>query len=158
MNHKKLKLGDCLLYSGNSPYSWLIKIKTWNKITHCEMYFVNGTSLASRDGQGVNFYELREKGLVKVLRPKFPIDHEKLIKWFDTVQNQKYDWLGLLRFAWFDKVPFGNNNKQFCSEFMVRAYRAASDYKIFNRVDADAIAPWMFELESNFEEVTHLVS
>jgi uncharacterized protein YycO len=156
VDYNKLRLGDCLLYSGNSPYSWLIKVKTWNKITHCEMYFVNGTTLASRDGQGVNFYAFKENP-IKILRPKATLNQETLVEWFLTVQNQKYDWLGLLRFAYWDKIPTGHNNKMFCSEFLVRAYRAAG-LKIFSWFDADAIAPWMFELINEFEDITLNVS
>lgn len=156
MNYRKLKIGDCLLYSGNSPLSWLIKIKTWNKITHCEMYFVNGTSTASRDGIGTGVYPFRDKGLIKVLRPIIPFDSIKLVEFINNTDNQPYDWFGLLRFVWIGKVPFGNNKKMFCSEYMVRAYRAAG-LEMFNKVDADTIAPWMFELLPNFEDITHLV-
>jgi hypothetical protein len=120
------------------------------------MYFVNSVSIASRDGIGVNFFEFREKGLQKVLRPKVSINHPALVEWFTTVQNQKYDWFGLLRFAWVGDIPTGNNNKMFCSEFLVRAYRAAG-MAMFGKVNADAIAPWMFELLDNFEDITHLI-
>src|SRR5688500_1194148 len=98
MTRDELRQGDCLLYAPNSFWSYAIAVKTWNKVSHCEGYAGKGESVASRDGIGVGRYELRTKGLVYVLRPPAAFDVDRAMRWFATVNGQKYDWLGLSRF------------------------------------------------------------
>ena len=142
----RLKPGDCLLY-GPKPgsfFGWLISLKTWHKISHCEMYTGKGKSFASRDGIGVGLYPLRDTEIAYVLRPTDALDWAGFWKWFYTVNGQKYDWVGLLRFVYTKSGSTGNNNKMFCSEALTRAYRALGA-KVFNEAeDADAIAPAAF--------------
>ena len=158
-NPAALKEGDCLLYKPSGVFGWIISIKTWHAIGHCEGFL--GTdligrrwSVASRDGPGVNTYELRTKGLALVLRPIQPFDQAAALEWFrQKALGQKYDWLGLIRFAWRAKVvPDRVDNKQFCSEFLARWYRAGG-LDCFNGTDADAVAPFMFELSPYLQTV-----
>lgn len=150
-----LQPGDCLLYKAKGIFGWLISIKTWHAVSHCEVYVGSGLSVASRDGIGVNRYPVRLEGLITVLRPKEPFQIAQAMRWFWGVQGQKYDWLGLLRFAWRSKVvPDNLDNRMFCSEFATRFYRAGG-LDPFNGGDADAIAPFQFRLSPVFD-VTEL--
>lgn len=155
--------GDCLLYRGTGFYSWLIAIKTWHDVSHVEVFVGRDktgalSSVASRNGIGVGQYPLRLDGLIAVLRPTAPFNLADAMKAFHAkYEGQKYDWLGLLRFAWRSKVvPDCDDNRQFCSEFATRFYRAGG-LDPFNNEDADAIAPATFLLSDKFVdmEVTH---
>lgn len=146
-----LRPGDCLLYrpKAGSVFGWLIARKTWHNVSHCELYTGNGRSVASRDGIGVGAYPWRRAELAYVLRPADGLDWAAFWKWFRTVNGQKYDWLGLLRFAYTKSGSTGNNEKQFCSEFMARAYRYLNA-RVFSDVeDADAVVPASFLLSPN---------
>lgn len=138
--------GDHLLY-GPKPGSFfgaVIAVKTWHGIAHCELYTGKGRSVASRDGIGVGAYPLRLEQLAYVLRPVDPPDWFAFWKWFYTVNGQGYDWFGLLRFVWTKGISTGNNQKQFCSEFLCRAGRALGLRVFAVTEDADAIAPATF--------------
>jgi len=154
----ELKPGDCLLYKPkkSSFFGWLISIKTWHMISHCEVYIGEGLSAASRDGQGVNIYPIRETELVSVYRPKpeYKFVMNKALQWFLLeAKGQKYDWLGLLRFTWgHSYTKGGTNNKQFCSEFLTRFYRAGG-LDPFNGEDADAVPPYLFSISPVFEKI-----
>jgi hypothetical protein len=146
-----LQPGDCLLYrpKSGSVFGWLIARKTWHNISHCELYVGKGKSAASRDGIGVGQYPLRETELCYILRPAYPLDWAAFWRWFKTVDGQKYDWFGLLRFAYTKSGSTGKNDKQFCSEFEARAYRMLGA-KVFNdSQDADAIVPASFLYSPN---------
>lgn len=142
--------GDVLLYRGGGFFSKLIALKTWHNISHVEIYAGGLQNAASRDGIGVGMYDVRENGLVAILRPTGDFDINAALDWFETVIGQKYDWLGLLRFAWFGRIPTGNNNKQFCSEFATRFLRAGG-CDPFPREDADAVAPYQFKFSAELE-------
>jgi hypothetical protein len=154
MIREQLEPGDCLLYQPKGFYGLLIAIKTWHQIAHCEAYIGCGESVASRDGIGVGRYSLRDDGLRVVMRPIVPFDFETAMTRFDREwRGQGYDWLGLIRFAW--RAPVGRtrfNNKQFCSEFLTRWYRAGG-IDPFNGDDADAIAPADFVKATVFRKI-----
>lgn len=152
VDRASLQPGDCLLYApGKGLFGWIISLKTWHSIAHCEGYLGQGLSVASRDGLGVGMYPFREAGLSAVWRPIVPFDQVRAQHWFWSVNGQKYDWLGLLRFAWRAKVR-NDGNKQFCSEFLTRWYRAGG-IDPFNGEDADAIPPYLFGVSSMFRKV-----
>lgn len=144
----KLIAGDCLLYKRTpfrrSPLGWffglVINVKTWSRFSHVEVYDGDGKSLASRDGKGVGRYKLRMEELAEVRRPTaLNFCHETGSRWFNSVEGQKYDWLGLLCFTL--AVRQGARDKMFCSEFATRFYRK-SGLELFNPDDdADKIAP-----------------
>lgn len=147
----QLQPGDNLLYRAKGVFGWVISIKTWSPIAHCECYIGQGRSVASRDGVGVGQYPLRTQDLAFILRPKLPIDLEAGLAWFKTVEGQKYDWFGLLRFAWRSRfLPGDPNNKQFCSEFLTRFDRAMG-IDPFNHADADARPPAEFLISNVFD-------
>lgn len=146
-----LKPGDCLLYAPTGFYGWIIQSKTWHRVGHVEIYVGNGRSTASRNGIGVGLYPWRNTELAYVLRPtrSDTLDWIGFWKWFRTVNGQGYDWLGLLRFAWFKDVKIGGGDRMFCSPFAARAYRALNACVFGDAEDADAIAPFEFLLSPN---------
>ena len=146
-----LKPGDCLLYrpKPRSLFGNIIKFKNWHEVSHVEIYVGAGKSVASRDGLGVAQYPWRDSELAYVLRPTYPLDWAAFWKWFQTVNGQKYDWLGLLRFGWFKSIGTGDNSKMFCSEFAARAYRVLNAHVFADAEDADAIAPFQFLTSPN---------
>lgn len=142
VSEPEFRVGDVLLYSGKGLFSRLIQIKTWSRITHCEVYDGNGYSVASRDGIGVGRYPVRVDGLRIVLRPKVHLEVKKARAWFKTVDGQPYDWFGLIAFTSARKQ--GHDNwAMFCSEFCTR-YLRAGGIDPFNEYDADGIAPGEF--------------
>lgn len=160
MNPKGMIPGDVLLYGRTpfmtSPLGWffglVINIKTWSRYSHVEVYAGNGHSIASRDGVGVGFYQFRGDQLAKVRRPSAKdYDHTKGIRWFNKVEGQKYDWIGLLCFTY--AVHAGSKARQFCSEFATRFYRKAGLEPFNPEVDADHVAPAQFDQSSAFRTV-----
>jgi hypothetical protein len=137
--------GDCLLYAPGrcSLFGWVIAFKTWHMISHCESYIGEGHSVASRDGIGVGTYPTRLSNLTMVLRPlPGTFSLPSALIWYLTVKGQKYDFWGLLRFAWRSKVIADAwDRRQFCSEFLTRWYRNGG-LDPFPDEDADAIAPF----------------
>jgi hypothetical protein len=143
--------GDLLLYRPNGLFGRIIAIKTSHDLSHCEVYLGKGVSAAARDGVGVGRYPTRLAQLAYILRPTATeLDWIAYARWFKTVDGQKYDWTGLLRFAWFKSIGTGNNNRMFCSEFCARAYRALGMEPFTELVDADAVAPAAFIFSSKF--------
>lgn len=142
--------GDHLLYKGSGFWSWAIKVKTWSKYSHVELYIGNNKTFTSRDGEGVNIYDFKEDNLVAVYRPTDPINIEKGLPWMKSVCGQKYDFWGLMRFFTIGKQ---STNKQFCSEAVTRADRE-SDFCPFNKkYDADLVSPGMFASSPHLELV-----
>lgn len=139
--------GDVLLY-GRTPFrksclGWffgaVINVKTWSRFSHVEIYDGEGESLASRDGEGVGCYPLRTAQLRCVRRPGPYFDVDAVRWWFDRVDGQKYDWLGLLCFTLAAKR--GSPDKMFCSEFVTRALREGRVRPFNPALDADKVAP-----------------
>lgn len=169
---EKIQPGDCLLYSGTGLFNRIIQFKTWSKFAHCELYDGHGWSLASRNGQGVDRYETRLHGLVAIYRLRVPFSMEGVRDYHEGVEGQGYDWWGLLSFT-SAKLQGAENFKQFCSEYMARAYRrgigavcvhpdaqrgdrhALHDLGLdpFGGENADAIAPAAFARSPLFKEV-----
>lgn len=154
MDKAILKPGDILLYKGTGAYGLLIQLKCWSAIGHCESYIGDGFSVASRNGIGVNIYPLKEKDLIRVIRPNREFNLGAAIKWFLLeAKGQKYDWLGLLRFTWGSDYCKGDkNNKMFCSEFLTRYYRAGG-LDPFPNADADSVPPNWFDVSPLFDRI-----
>lgn len=151
---EKLRPGDCLLYSPTGIFGLIISLKTWHKIAHVEVYIGEGWAAASRDGKGVGIYPLRTSQLCCILRPKDKFDINSALLWYLTVRGQKYDWFGLLRFAWRSKVvPNSLDNRMFCSEFVTRFYRAGDFDPFSPETDADEIAPFQFLTSPEFDSI-----
>ena len=146
-----LQPGDCLLYRPNNLFGWLIAIKTWTRVSHVEVYAGGDTSVASRDGLGVNRYAVRMENLGCILRPHQPFSLLAGLAWFDGVRGQKYDWLGLLCFTL--AVNQGAKDRMFCSEFATRFYRKCGLTPFSLETDADTIAPAQFLQSPAFDMV-----
>jgi len=162
--------GDLLLYSGRNLFDRYIQIKTWSRISHCEIYDDYGVSVAARPGEGVSRYTTRAP--YRVLRLRVPFDLEAGRRWFQSVDGQGYDWIGLTAFM-AAKWQGRSNGKQFCSEFATRWYRhaigattfhpdaqrgdaralAALGLDPFNGYDADGVAPGEFLKSPLFEVI-----
>lgn len=93
-----LKPFDHLIYTGHDIFGLAIEIKTASLASHIEVFRGGGMSLASRNGEGVNEYTLRRKGLAYILRPNKPFNLEKGLNWFKTVQGLPYGWMELINF------------------------------------------------------------
>lgn len=138
----RLRPADVLLYRGGGIFSAIIRVKTWSHYSHCEVNDGRGVSVASRDGKGVGRYAHRADGLSVVLRPYADFRLEAARAWFETVDGQGYDWLGLLAFS-SAKLQGKDNGRMFCSEFTTR-YLRAGGIDPFRGYDADGIAPGEF--------------
>jgi len=137
-----LEAGDIILYRPSSIIDWLIAIKCWTKVSHCEIYADDGMSFASRNGIGVNLYPLRLDGIAAVLRPP-PFDFKTARDWFfKEATGQKYDWKGLLCFLLAAKQ--GARDRMFCSEFATRFYNRGFFHPFSPNWDADRVPPSFF--------------
>lgn len=141
-----LKPGDVLLYKPQGIFGWIIRVKTWHSVSHCEVYTGDGFSVASRDGLGVNKYPWRNTELAAVCRPVQPFDLFKALVWFQKQKGTPYGWMDLLQFAGLNVDSKGI----VCSPFVTRFLRAGG-LDPFNGEQAELIAPFQFELSPVFE-------
>lgn len=148
MTEINVKPGDCLLYHSHSAFGWFIRSKTWSDVSHVEVYLGSGKSFASRDGQGVNIYDLKTKDLSYVLRPKEPLNFEKGHIWVTNVIGKKYDWWGLLRFFRLSKCT---DDKMYCSEAAARYYNACDFYPFYEKYVPCDVAPSTFLTSPKFD-------
>jgi hypothetical protein len=151
--------GDVLMFARDGFYNRLIRIKTWSRVSHCEVVSLGGAYgaaplvVASRNSQGVGQYQLDAHGLYCTLRPTSQrFDVEMAMDWFwRNANGQDYDWIGLLAFT-SAKFQGKDNGRMFCSEFATRFLRAGG-LDPFNGADADAIAPSDFLKNSTFSRL-----
>lgn len=142
--------GDLLLYRSPGIIDWIICVKTWSPVAHCEICAGGGRSWASRNRIGVNDYPHRSEGLQAILRPKAPLNWEAGEKWFkETAKGQKYDFVGLMCF--YLAAKRGSPDRMFCSEFLTRLYRKLDFDAIHPNWDADKVAPGDFLMTPAFE-------
>lgn len=134
--------GDVLLYRGTGLSGFVIRIKTWSPVAHCELANSLGVALASRDGVGVRtFARMPDDRLYAVLRPRVPLHMAAVRAFHLRCLNQGYDWWGLLRFVTIGKQSM---TKQFCSEYVMRLLRAGGCEPFTPETDADLVAPGQF--------------
>jgi hypothetical protein len=148
-----LQPGDALLYRPTSPFGWGIAIKTYTWISHIEVYKGNGWTVASRDGKGVDEYELRDTDVARVLRPTVPCDMAAALRYFRTVQGEKYDFKAILCFLFLSRS--GEGNRQICSEFAANFYRHGRLTAFSQHWPADRTAPADFVKSPAFTEIYH---
>lgn len=142
--------GDALLYRSKGLMPWLIRVKTWSRASHIEVYMGKGIAYAART-EGVRSYPLRTEGLYAVLRPEGAFDAAKATAWFNaSAVGQKYDTFGLLRFFTLGKQSL---TKQFCSELATRLYRAGGFCPFADTYDADLVSPGMYLASPHFTEL-----
>lgn len=138
-----------MLYKPQGAFGFLIRLKTWHRVAHVEMYLGNGISTASRDGKGVDRYPVRDTELIFVLRPKTPLDMTKVSDFVDRWVGTPYGWLDLFNF-----MGFAVDRKGIvCSPYITRALRAGG-CPIFNDEDPNLVAPFEF-LESELLTKTY---
>ena len=152
---KLVQPGDCLLYKSGGLIGWIIKVKTWHAISHCESYIGGGRSVASRgpqDGKGgVGTWTLRTEGLAHIMRLREGFNCQNALAWFATVSGEKYDVWGLFRFF---TIGRGAQDRMFCSEFLTSWYRAGGLEQFQPDEDADLIAPCQFLISPVFDHYT----
>lgn len=150
---KTLKPGDVLLYSRtHSLVGFIISTKTWSPYTHVEVYVGDGQIVASRDGIGVGRYAFDGSGLARVVRPTETFRLAPAMAWFETVDGQGYDFLGLLSF-FVAKHGWGGQHRQFCSEFATRFLRRGGVEPFSAETDADSVPPSYFSVSPKFSIV-----
>ncbi|HEX3058067.1 MAG TPA: hypothetical protein VHP62_01825 [Usitatibacter sp.] len=133
--------GDVLLYAGTGANDWVISIKTWSKVTHCELALSTTESAASRPGLGVHTYPLRVDDLTHILRPNKTLDMVGVKTFHQQCLGQAYDWWGLMRFYTLGEQSL---DKQFCSEYLTRLLRHGGFEPFQAEDDADLVAPGTF--------------
>lgn len=146
-----LRPGDALLYAPRGVVGFLINLKGWwHGVAHCEGFegVIDGVPycVASRNGIGVNRYQLRTDDLAFVLRPTEAFDLAKATEWFERIaRGQRYDWRAIWRFLKpGDETADYDPNRQICSAYLTRWYRSGG-LKVFSTFeDADRIHPFQF--------------
>jgi hypothetical protein len=137
-----LQHGDVLLYSGTGVTDWMIRAKSWSRISHCEVVSTNMTTVASRIPNGIDRYPMYLDNLKYVMRPLLALDLPKAEAYFRSVRGWAYDYIGL--FGFFNAAWQGQSNRaMFCSEFATN-YLRAGGLDPFNGYSADGIAPGEF--------------
>lgn len=142
--------GDCLLYAGTSPWSWVIKVKTWSPVSHSEVALNRNYTITSREGKGVNVYPFTDEHLYAILRPEWPPDMSKAMEWFKGVIGQPYGYWQALRFFRLGKE---DTLKMMCSPCCARFYRAGSFHAFAGDFDASLVSPGMFLSSPHFVTV-----
>lgn len=143
-----LQPGDCLLYRPSGPFGWIIRVKTWHRISHIEIYLGGGKSSASRDGLGVNIYPLRTSQLAYVLRPKFHFDAAVATAFTEKNAGTPYGWLDLLDFTGFINI---DKKGIVCSPWATLVFRLFKP--IFNTEEPNLVAPFEFLESEDFVQV-----
>lgn len=126
--------GDVLLYSTpDDLVDWIIE--RTGPAAHVEIYEGEGKSLASRNGLGVARYDLRTNGIIAVLRP-LDFDMAKFSAWFEKVNGEGYDWVGLEGFV--EAKVTQEPNHLFCSAFVATGAKCIGK-PFFNKMWAGAL-------------------
>lgn len=139
---EELRAGDVLLYSPSSWIGWIICLKTWCTLSHCEIYYGQGKVIAARQ-QGVDIYDERiDRYLRFVRRPVLvskPFDVASAYKAVMPMLGKPYDIKALFDFYLPWKRHYHAN--RICSS-VVTVFLRAGGVEPFNpKVDADDIAP-----------------
>jgi cell wall-associated NlpC family hydrolase len=111
--------GDILLYATKDLVDDVIEWKTSADVAHVELYVGDGKSWASRNGIGVNAYDFRSQGLMRVRRPKVAFNLAKAQPWFDSKEKgQPYGFGDILENAGVDVVMNGEDCSHFVKDAM----------------------------------------
>lgn len=141
-----LQPGDVLLYQGRGFWSWLIRIKTFSPVSHVEVYAGDGLAFASRDGEGVGTFPVRDDDLWAILRPTVPLspfEWEALARVHAHYVGARYDWKGL--FGFFEPAHGKDDaTKAFCSEHAARIFKLAGRPLFGFAYPSDKVTPGMF--------------
>lgn len=148
--------GDCLLYSGRGPFSWLIKGKTFSRVSHVEVALGSGRAVSSRDGIGVDNFPLRLDGLVEILKPTEPFDLTAALQWYGQQRGKPYDWRQLFTgFGFFmaGRKTLEDETAFFCSEFCAAFYRHGGLHAFAAHYPTSVVTPGMFRSSPHFRIV-----
>ena len=138
---KILEPGDMLVYSGSGFFSKLIKFKTASEWTHVAVYIGGGRMREFKEGVGAQECDLRIQNLAMIRRPQCRWDREKSDRFWASVQDQGYDYVGLF-WSFYARKQGRQNNKMFCSEYVTRDCRYATECLAFSEeTDADGVTP-----------------
>lgn len=138
---KILQPGDVLIYSGTGFFSRLIKFKTASEWTHAAVYIGGGKQREFKEGAGPQEVELRLKNLSLIRRSHCVWSREKSDQFWEEVKTQGYDYIGLF-WSFYARVQGRNNDKMFCSEYVVRDSRHSTGCPVVSEeTDADAVTP-----------------
>lgn len=122
----RLLPGDCLFYGPGTFTGWMIALLSGSLVTHCEVYLGDGMVAGARGrGWGVGVYRFRQQRLKHVRRPPRPINMAAGMRWLAATYPSGFDFAALWWFL--VRVPGWHStqtDRQFCSEFVVRFYRA----------------------------------
>jgi hypothetical protein len=134
--------GDLLVYSGKSPFSFFIRLKTYSRATHVAVYIGAGEQREFREFRGAEQVPVRTKNLIAIYRPLAKWSHRKSQIYWDQVKDQTYDYLGVV-LSFIARKQGRDNKKMFCSEYVVRDQRvsACGPMLIADHIDADGVAP-----------------
>lgn len=145
-----MRPGDLVLYSGAGLWSWVIKVKTWSPVSHCEVVIGGGQTVTAREGRGVNVYAFTDAHLYAVLRPEWAPNLEAALRWFRGVQGQPYGYWQALRFFRLGKE---DQTRMMCSPCCARFYRAGGFHAFAGDFDASLVSPGMFLSSPHFVPV-----
>lgn len=135
--------GDILLYDRDGLMNAFIRFKRGEKYSHVAIASSPGHVIEAIQGKSLDERPLRFDGLKAIYRHTEPIDFEAGYRWFENeARGQKYDWIGLLSFAW-AKFQGRQNDKMFCSEFVARFFAKIGKPLFSDITDADAVSPGM---------------
>lgn len=135
--------GDILVYSGSGFFSRLIKWKTYSEWTHVAVYLGNGLQREFKEGAGAQEVPFRIQNLAMIRRRLSPWHKDRSDAYWARVCDQGYDYLGLL-WSFYARRQGRENNSMFCSEYVIRDDRQASEgplYLVSDETDADGVAP-----------------
>lgn len=134
--------GDILVYSGKSIFSVIIRFKTYSRATHVARYIGDGQQREFKEFRDAQQVPLRVENLIAIYRPVGLWHRFRSDRFWNEVKDQGYDYVGLV-WSFFARKQGRKNNKMFCSEYVVRDDRIASDgpFLIADHIDADGVAP-----------------
>lgn len=135
--------GDVLLFDRKGFFNWVIHHATNAPVSHTEVYVGSGKTAASRNGIGVDIYDLDVNGLAVVLRPKLPFNLPAALAYQQSVLKQGYAWTGLWR-AFVNNSWGRTDTKQWCSENSTNVQRAGGVEPFTEDIFSDMIAPGDF--------------
>lgn len=140
--------GDVLLYAPSSFFGYAISWLTAGWVSHIEIYKGGGIAYASRDGVGVNEYQLRIDGLARVLRSRKPLNMGAMAVGFKAKQGHRYDFGTIKKFLTFG-LSGGRTNAEVCSELAAYLLRIGGLHGLFGACSPDEVSPRDFEKVSS---------
>lgn len=138
---KIMKPGDLLVYSGSGFFSRLIKFKTASEWTHVAVYVGDGKMREFKEFAGAQEVEFRSHNIGMIRRSRCEWNKEKADAFWQEVNKQGYDYVGLF-WSFYARKQGRKNEKMFCSEFAAREhYKSTGCHAVSEETDADGVSP-----------------